>query len=166
MRGFAWALVRWLADRTAPGEEVEMIRRLSDGGPGHVSGVENVIQAAGGSWDALLADFLLALGLDDADLEGEAAGRGIATWDLRDVFAELASNPGTRSNFPLPFPLNPTRIPFGSGSVEFETSASTAAWFRLGDPGEGGAMTLQLAGRAGGGSSTPSAPILAVVRVQ
>ncbi len=166
MRGFAWALVRWLTERVGPAEEAELTRSLSDGGSGHASGAENVLQAAGGSWDALLADFLLALGLDDAGLEGEAAGRGIATWDLRDVFAELSSNPGTRSNFPLPFPLNPARLPFGSGAVEFETSASTAAWFRLADPGDGGSLALRLAGRAGGGSSSPSAPILAVIRVE
>lgn len=166
MRGFSWGLVRWLADRAGPAEEASLTRQLSVGGSGHASGVENVVRAAGGSWDALLSDFLLALPLDDADLEGEAAGRGLATWNLRDVFEQLSRNPGTRSNFPRPFPLAPTRLPFGSGAIEFETSASTVDYFLLDDPGDGGALAFRLHSQSGGGVPASASPILAVIRLQ
>ena len=166
MRGFAWGFVRWLADRAGPAEEAALIRQLSVGGSGHASGVENVLQAAGGSWDALLADYLLALALDDAALGSGGGERGLASWDLPDVFERLASNPGTRSNFPLPYPLSPTRLPFGSASVEFETSASSAAYLRLEDPGDGGSLALRLGGRNGAGIPASASPILAVVRLE
>ncbi len=166
MRGFAWGLVRWLADRAGPAEEAALTRQLSIGGSGHASGVENVLQAAGGSWDELVADYLLALSLDGAGLEDGAGDRGLATWNLRDVFDQLSRNPGTRSSFPRPFPLAPTALPFRSGSVEFETSASTASFFRLEDPGDGGTLTLRLDSQRGGPAPASASPILALVRLE
>lgn len=165
MRGFSWAFVRWLADRTG-GDERQLFRRLSRGGAGHEQGVANVAQATGERWDRLLSDFLMALPVDDAGLEGDAADRGLASWHLPSIFEALARNPGTRSQFPRSAPLQPRRLPFGNASVGFETAASSASYFQLRDSGDGQILALRLASQNGGSVPTTEAPLIGVVRLR
>lgn len=166
MRGFSWGLLRWLVDRHAAGDEEALTRRLSRGGSGHARGVDNVIQAVEESWDQLLTDFLLAVPMDDVETEGEATDRGIPSWHLPSVFEALSQNPGTRTQFPRTFPLQPTRLGFGNASVEFEASASSGTYVRLLDPGDGHNLAFRLSGQDGASLPASVAPVAGIVRLR
>lgn len=166
MRGFAWALVRWLADRDPTVDDAELTRSLSSGGVGAASGIANVEQATGSSWESLLPRFLTSVALDDAGLTGEASERGFATWNLRSVFAGLNRNQVAGGSFPLPFPLAETALGFESTALDFDARPSTAAFVRLSDQGSGRGMAVRLGSQTGGLAPAPSVPTLSVIRTR
>ena len=166
MRGFAWAFVRWLADRDPEADDAALTRALSTGGSGAARGVANVEQAVGGSWESLVSEFQSAVALDDAGLPGEAGNRGFTTWDLRSVFAGLNRNAVAGSSFPLAFPLAETVVPFESTAVEFEARAATAGYVRLQDTRGGRGLAIRLGSQTGGLAPASSVPTLTVVRTR
>lgn len=166
MRGFAWTFVRWLADREAGSDDAELARALSSGGAGAARGVANVEQAVGAPWQALIAEFQTAVALDDAGLPGEAAERGLATWDLRSVFAGLNRNPVAGASFPVAFPLSETVLPFASTSVDFGARPATAGYVRLRDGRGGRGLAIRLGSQSGGLAPASSSPTVTVVRTR
>lgn len=166
MRGFGWAFVRWLADRHAGGDEEELVRALSTGGSGVRRGVANVEAATDDAWESLVPEFLTALALDDAGVQGEAGRRGFSTWNLRSVFEGLHQNRVAGSAFPLAYPLRETVLPFESTAVDFVSHPSTGAYVRLRSPGDGAGIGLTMASQSGGPAPAAAGPTLTVVRVR
>lgn len=165
MRGFAWSFLRWLGDRGPAGAQADLFRRLSRGGPSHLSGIANLEASTGEGWEELVADYRMALPLDDAGVEG-AGGRGIATWNLRSVFAGLNENPSSGASFPFPFPLAVADLPLETTAVDFDVRASTAAYFRISALREARPTALRLTGQGGGPLGSGSAPQLTVTRTR
>jgi NTE family protein len=153
MRGHGWLLVRWLADRFAtPETEAGLIRRLSTGGPSALTGIDNVTAAAGVGWPALLEDFALVPLLEGRDLPAasERASRAqLTTWELRDVYAGLSENPGSRALFPLGYPLDPAVLPFGDALHSLEVEAGTARYMSLTSASSSPALSLSVSGPGG-----------------
>lgn len=165
MRGFAWAFVRWLADQRGDGDEARLVRRLSTGGSGRLTGVDNVESAVGARWSELVADFHAALALDDAEVSDPPSRLRFTTWNLPSVFEGLHENVSAGRNFPVPFPLALTRLPFEPATVDFEAQASTSAFFVLEGARDLPAVSLRLTSQSGGGLSGDS-PYLTVVRLR
>lgn len=164
MRGFAWSFLRWLADRPGSGAEADLFRQLSTGGGAGQRGTANVERAIGQSWETLLTEYRLALLLDDAETAGESDHPSLASWNLRSVFAGLNQNQNTQAVFTVPYPLAVTPLPFGTATVDFETRASTAAFFRL-EGGDGEApLAVGLADQSGGSVPSSAEPEMTLHR--
>ncbi len=166
MRGFAWSLLRWAADREGGGAEPALFRALSRGGASHLSGVENLEQATGEAWTDLLADYRLALALDDAGVEGAPPELSFATWDVRSVFAGLSENPSSGSSFPFRFPLAVTDLPLETTAVDFDVRAGTGAYFRLQNVRDSRPAALRLAGQSRLRLDDRIEPQLSVIRTR
>jgi hypothetical protein len=166
MRGFAWSLLRWAADRTGSDGEPGLFRSLSRGGPSHLAGIENLERATGRAWTDLLAEYRLALALDDAGVEGSPPELGFATWDVRSVFAGLSENPASGSSFPFRFPLAVTDLPLETTAVDFDVRAGTAAYFRLQSTRGSPPAALRLAGQSRRRLDDRIEPQLSVVRTR
>ena len=168
MRGFAWALLRWVADhRTGTSSEVAFFRDLARGGPDLSRGIANIEQATGESWDDLLSGFTLSLAADDDRAPPSTDARyQFPSWNLPDIFQGLHDNPSSGGRFPLAYPLAITSLQFESAAVDFDTRASTAAYFRLRSSTGGPPLALQLASQSGGAPPTSTSPHVLVLRVQ
>ena len=142
-RGFAWIFMRWLGDHEGPSGsgvvpgsgEAALFREIVGGGPTLMTGISNIERAvdevgSGRSWEALLADFLIAPGADDR-AEGAPPRTQILTWDLPDVFQGLHEDDVTRLNFNVPYPLNIESLGFTTVQKQFSVRSSTAKYFSL-----------------------------------
>jgi hypothetical protein len=142
-RGFAWIFMRWLGDHEGPpgsgvvpgSGEAALFREMVGGGPTHMTGIPNIERAvdevgSGRSWEALLADFLIAPGSDDR-AEGAPPRTQILTWDLPDVFLGLHEDDGTRLNFAVPYPLEIEQLGFTTVQDQFSVRSSTAKYYTL-----------------------------------
>ncbi|HKK27126.1 MAG TPA: IPT/TIG domain-containing protein [Gemmatimonadota bacterium] len=168
MRGFAWAFLRWVADhRTGASSEEAFFRDLARGGPNLSRGIANVEQAAGESWDDLLSGFMLSLAADDDRSPSSTDARyQFPSWNLPDIFQGLHDNPSSGARFPLAYPLAVTALRFESAAVDFDTRASTAAYFRLRSSAGGPPpLALQLASQSGGAPPTSTSPHVLVLRL-
>lgn len=167
MRGFAWSLLRQVADERAGGDAAGFFRRLSTGGSASLRGVENLESATGAAWEALLTRYLLGVALDEADVEGRASELGLATWNLRSMFAGLAENPGTGGEFvPSAFPLLVLDLPVESSTLDLDLGASTAAYLRLSSVRDAPPAALRLESQNGGAVPASVVPQLNIVRIR
>lgn len=149
MRGFAWILLRWLADAHAPGDEAALFRRLAEGGPEFLAGIASLEAAVGRPWEELLAGLSLALAADDHP-EGRVQDAGVTTWNLRRAFAQLQAEPGNERLFPPEgYPLAVARLPATATGIGLELGASTARYFRLAREAGSAAAALELLSPAG-----------------
>lgn len=179
MRGMAWLFLRWLADHEAPdagdpatgtglpgsGEE-EFFRELAadgDAAGGLETGIANVEAVTARDWPDLLAEFGLAVAVDD-EVEAEDPRLRVRTWDLRSMYAGLSQNPGGRP-FDRTFPLVPSEIPFGATtSVDFEVQAGGGRYFEVSSAGAG-EVTLRLTDQTGAPLAAGS-PQVAIIRIR
>ncbi len=166
MRGFAWALLRWLADRLGPGAEPAFFRSLASGGSGLSRGIANIEQATGMRWEDLLAQFDLAMALDDQAPAGSNPAYQVTTWNLPSIFQGLHDNPTSGSRFPLAYPLVMTSLGFETGAVDFDVHASTSAYFDMTSDQASPAVAIQLASQSGGAPPASSSPQVLVVRLR
>jgi uncharacterized protein YjdB len=163
--GSGWQLLRWTVDQSGR-PEAEFLKALI--AETTVSGPANLANQAGRSLRDLLADYTLAIALDDHP-SGLVPARPELTmpgWNTRDVFAGLHDDyAGTdvAPYYPTPWPLATTPLDPGDFDVQVEeVRGGGAAFFTLG--GLAGPQLLELLSEAGG----PASPFLgmAVVRVQ
>jgi hypothetical protein len=163
--GSGWLLVRWAMDHsTMP--EAAFSRALVQ--EQNRTGVDNLAARTGRSFRDMLADFTLAMMVDD--YPGGLSTRpelSFPSWNTRDIMNGLFEDySGTTlaQAYPVPWPLADRPLAFG----DFDASVSsirggTATFFRLtGAPGS--RQLLELLGS--GGSAAPSALGVAIVRVQ
>jgi len=164
MRGFAWFLLRWLADRG--GNERALFRDLVGGGQNTVSGIENIERVTGRRWEDLLSEFSVALATDDAGIDELADRFRITTWDFRDVFGALNRNPAAGSLFPLSFPLQAAVLEFETGAADFDVGASTVRYFALVSGLDAPALSMALSTPGGVGLSEAAEPQITIVRTR
>ena len=181
MRGFAWLLLRWFADQYAVGgggllggaAEEEIFRDLAGGGPGRVSGVENLERVAAsvgapGDWEALLAAWTLAPLADD--LPGPLpASTQVTSLHLPDAYAELHRILEGDEPFSHPHPLLATEVgiaPDTDVRVEFELNAATGRYFVLESDGPHAALDVRLTKLAGGRPPASAGVRLVILRAR
>ena len=155
MRGFGWLFVRWLtdhrtsADGTVPGSgEESLIRDLAQADGGLESGVANVEGATGVAFEDLLADFALMMTLDD-DVEGAGGTQVLPTWDLRNMYSQLAAGYSRFQNDFGQYPLEPVEAGFTGRTVDFELRPGAGKHFILSADGPISEVRLELTDPAG-----------------
>ena len=158
--GSGWLFVRWAIDQsslTEPDFVKALIAETSLGG------IDNISARTGRELREMLADFSLAIAIDD-DPSGVVPADpalGFPTWHVRNIYA------GLHEDFPddfVPFPLHERTVGFGNFDVEVESlRGGTASIFRLTGTIQGSQL-LELLSTSGG--AAPSGLGLAVVRVE
>lgn len=167
MRGFAWAFLRWLADRQGVANEPAFFRDLARGGSNQSRGVANIEQATGDKWDDLISAFALSLAADDRAPATTDASYQIATWNLPSIFQGLHDNPSSGGRFPLAYPLALTSLPFETAAVDFDTRSSTDAYFQLTSAADSAPpLAIHLASQSGGVPPTSASPQVLVLRLR
>ncbi len=149
MRGFGLFFLRWLLDHHGGDDPAAFIRALASGGGGQRQGIANVENETGRAWEDLIAEFAMALAVDDTEVQGLDTRYEITTWNLRDMFAALNDNPTAGQRFPVPYPLALAPLGFSTRALDFDLNASTEAYFRLGGSSEAPALAIELFGQDG-----------------
>ncbi len=165
MRGFGWFLTRWLADQSG-GDERALFRSLIGGGQNFVRGIANLERVTSRQWADILSDFAVALATDDSGITDLPAIFEVATWDFRDVFASLNQNTAARSLFPIPFPLQSTRLGFETAALDFDVGASGARYFALASGLDAPALSVSLRRPGGGALNENMKPQITIVRTR
>ena len=146
MRGFSWFLLRWLADQEGGADEQQLFRALTSGGQSRLRGVANVEQAVGTGWEALLADFAVALPVDESNVPTLPERFRILSWDVRDIYENLNRSAASGNAFPVPYPLSVTRLDFETSTLEFDVRASAVQYFSLASDFASPSLALGLSG--------------------
>lgn len=164
--GSGWQWVRWAIDQSGVAEAdfiKALIREPSLTGPA------NLAARAGRSVPELLADFTLALAMDDHP-SGTLPARSQLTmpgWDTRDIFDGLhedySDSPVMADTYPTPWPLASRTVPAGDFSLDVPILRGGAASIVELDSLMG-AQLLELLSEAGG--TAPSSLGLSIVRVR
>jgi hypothetical protein len=162
--GSGWLLVRWAMDHSGMTEDAFSKAIVEEP---NLRGVPNVVARTGRSFPEMLADWTLALAVDDHPT-GVTPARAQLThpsWDVRDIYRGFNTDFGSRENttFPTPWPLVPRAV---SGSAFTTTVAGvrggSASFFDLSAPT--GGQLIELLSSAGG---VPAATLgLSIVRIQ
>jgi len=158
--GSAWALVRWAVDHYAA-DEAAFLRALTQ--EPSLVGPANLSARTGRPFAELLADFMLALALDDRPgFTPQRAELRVPSWHLTDMFAELHDS--QPQAFPRPYPLAPRAVAFGDFTVDVPAlRAGTASIFELSGP-QPAPQLLEVTTQSGG--PPPSTLRLHIVRVE
>jgi hypothetical protein len=157
--GSAWLLLRWALDHSGQSEAAFLRALTQDAGR---SGLQNLQARTGRPWAEMLAEWSLALALDDRPGFAGPAALTVPSWNLRDVFAGLnRDRPGF---FSRTYPLAPRAVAGSFNPVTVPAlRGGTAALFEL-HAGPVGGQLVELTSSAAG---APSANLqLALVRVQ
>ncbi len=149
MRGFGLFFLRWLLDHHGGDDPAAFIRGLASGGGGQRQGIANVERETGRAWEDLIAEFAMALAVDDTEVQGLDTRYEITTWNLRDIFAALNENPTAGQRFPVTYPLALAPLGFSTRALDFDLNASTEAYFRLTGQSEAPALAIELFGQDG-----------------
>jgi hypothetical protein len=157
--GSGWLLVRWAMDHSNLSEAAFSKALVNEP---QLTGVSNLTARAGRSFPDMLADFTLAMAVDDH--EGGISTRPELTfpsWNTRDIMRGL--NQDFPNGYTVPWPLAVRPLTFG----DFDASVTgirggTAAFFRLTGP-SGSRQMLELLSTTG--STAPSGLGVAIVRV-
>lgn len=172
MRGFGWLFVRWLADQhasvsggTVPGTgEESFIRDLAQADGGLSTGIDNVEGVTGASFQDLLADFDVMVAVDD-DVAEAAGAQVLPTWNLRNMYRELAANTG--SGWPYgDYPLNPVESGFTDGVTDFEVRPGPGKHFTISSTGSTPGLELRLTDQTGSALSSGSRARIVVFRAR
>ena len=162
--GSGWAMARWAIDNFA-GDEASFIRALVNGPE---TGVNNIAARTGLTYPEIVADYSLAMFLDD--YPGFVAARAslkLPSWNLRAVMggmnaisAQVNGNP-----WPIAFPLAARLGPNGNFTSDVSALRSgRAAFFDITIAGTGVPQMLELQSTSGG---PPAANVrVSLVRVQ
>ncbi len=162
--GTSWAFVRWVLDHHFS-DESTFLKALID--EPDLSGVNNVVARVGRPYSELLADFSLALALDDrTEFTASRSQFSFTTWNLASLFQGLNSDFANTNPNPFPFahPLQPHQLGFGSfvSSVS-SLRAGTSEFFEISGT-QSGKQLVELRSQ-GGGAPAPTLRI-SIVRVQ
>ena len=87
-RGAAWALLRYTADQFAPTNARALFRRLAAGPD---TGVTNLVQHAGVSFDQIIGGWLIANYADNFGIPNLDARYSYTSWDMRSAVAGAVS---------------------------------------------------------------------------
>lgn len=172
MRGFGWLFARWLADHqtTADGPvpgsgEETLIRDLAQADGSELStGIDNVEGVTGATFRDLLADFDVMVAVDD-DVPAADGQRVLPTWNLRNMYRELAANTG--SGWPFGgYPLNPVVTDFTDGVTDFEVRPGPGKHFTLSSSGSTPELEIRLTDRSGNALSSSAGARIVIFRAR
>jgi len=179
MRGFAWLLLRWIADQSdleaggilgGPAEEA-IFRELASGGPTRATGIENVERVAAArlgssNWRDLVARYALTPLADDAE-GSPTVETQVTSLHLPDIFAGIHSAIPDRDPFRRPYPLVPETISGGSGgtSLDFDLFSSASAYIVV-TTGGGEPVDVRLTTASGGLISSAVLPQIVIQRTK
>jgi len=156
-----WLLVRWAMDHSNI-PEAAFSRALVD--EFSYRGTANLAARAGRPFRDMLADFTLAIAMDDHPSGVTTAPElRFPSWNTRNIMAELHNDIGGDS-FVVPWPLHTRSVSFGNFDVDVGgIRGGTASIFQL----TGAANSRQLIELlSAGGGTAPAALGIAIVRVQ
>jgi hypothetical protein len=103
----AWSLVRFAIDRYGV-SDAAFLTALTQS---TTTGMANIAAVAGVPIEQLIANWGLALYLDDyPGLGNTNPDLQFATWNLRDIYAGLNADPAWTARFNTPYPIVPTSI--------------------------------------------------------
>lgn len=141
-RGATWLLLRWILDHEGPaqGGEQSITRKMVIT---TASGIPNLESAVGKPFAGLVSEWLPALHTDNLGVPGLPARLTIPSWDLRDVYRNLAPND------PGGYPLQPTTLPFTSGTTNFDVKAGSGRFFLVPSAGPSPALSLRFTDQGG-----------------
>ena len=110
--GSAWLFLRYLIDQYAGSDEAAFTKGITQT---TLKGIPNLEARTGKSFATLLADFSLAMALDDAPGSGGLNARyQIPTWNTRNIFTRMNGESWSGSNpFPSAFPLAVRNAQYG-----------------------------------------------------
>lgn len=163
--GSGWQWVRWAVDHSGIAEPdfiKPLIREPTLTGPA------NLADKAGRTIPEMLADYTLALAIDDhpSGTVPDRAQLTLPSWDTRDIFQGLHdayAGTSLASTYPTPWPLATQGLAGGAFQVDVPAvRGGAAALFEL--SGTTGAQLLELLSAAGG--TAPQSLGLAIVRIQ
>ncbi|MEX0907718.1 MAG: hypothetical protein WD054_05260 [Gemmatimonadota bacterium] len=155
--GSAWLFLRWLLDSAARPED-ELLRELTAGAATGIGNMENVF---GRTFEELLPQWATAVLLDDRPLAPQVPGWFIESWDLRSVYSGLNREQPTL--FPTTFPLRVHALSYGNSAAEVSAvRGGGAAFFELSGP-PAGPQALGFSGL--GGTALPSSFRVVIVRL-
>jgi hypothetical protein len=157
----AWSLVRYAIDLYGASEAAFLTALTSS----TTSGPANLANVAGVPFSDLLGGWTLALYADD--YPGLASGSNLLkfqTWNLRDIYGSLNTDPLWRTRFSTPYPITPTPLPFGAFTAQqLGVRGGANAYFEL----SGSATAAQVLNlRATGGGAPSSQLRIAIARLQ
>jgi hypothetical protein len=155
-----WSLVRWAADNYAV-DESQWLRDLVKGGVN--TGLANLAQRTGHSFEEMLADWSLANAVDELPgFKAKRAQLSFPSWNMRDMMTGLASADPTR--FGNASPLYVRAFTFGSASLPVaKLRAFSSSYFSF-EGEQTGSQLFELRGE--NGAALPGALRVAVVRVE
>ncbi len=156
--GSSWAFLRWVIDHHAP-SDAAFLKPLTQ--EGTLSGLNNVIARAGRPFAELLADWSLAMAVDDyPNLTVTRPQLAFPSWQTRDIFLSLNRDfPG----YPRSVPLATRMVQFGNFTTDVTVRGGSAAIFELGGL-QTSTQLLEL--RTSTGGPPPESMRIAIVRVQ
>jgi hypothetical protein len=160
-RGAGWIFLRWTLDQFATDTILgtATTRRLVQTTQ---SGVANVVGATGGNFQTMVAEYLMALYLDDSGFTEPTGRLRLKSWGLRSIFLD----PANQQNFPGGFPLVP-QVSTGNFSRTGTLRAGTGRHLILRQGASGAAIDVHVRKNAAG--SPLDAALLArygIVRTQ
>ncbi len=154
-----WSLVRWAIDHGGASESVFLSRLTQEPA---LRGVENLEARAGRTFADMLAEWTLAMVVDDEPGFTPANARlSMPSWNLRSIFAGLNAD---FTAFTSDFPLGSITRSFGSLAITASTYPGTTSIIELNGTLVG-RQAIEL--KASGSSQNAPAELgLALVRVQ
>jgi hypothetical protein len=156
-----WSLVRYTIDRFGQSDAAFFTQLVN----GTTSGTTNLTTVAGVSLDRLIGGWGLALYADDYPLLGTVnLDASFATWNLRDIYGALNTDPLWSATYTRPYPIAPVALTFGSFVAQRTGIRGGAhAYFELsGTPSSPQLLDV----RALGGGPMPSSLRVAIMRLQ
>lgn len=162
--GTSWAFVRWVLDHHFNDDATFLKALIAEP---HLTGVQNIVARTGRPYADLLADFSLALALDDrAGTTTSRAQFSFPSWNLTALFQGLNTDFSNNNPNPFPFahPLQPRQLGFGSFlSSVAALRAGSSAFFEISGT-QSGKQLIELRSPSGGG---PAASLrISIVRIQ
>ena len=156
--GSAWAFVRWVIDQHAP-NDASFLKPLTQ--EGSLTGLANVTARAGRSFAEMLAEWSLAMAVDDyPGLTSVRPQLTFPSWQTRDIFLALNRD---FQGFPRSVPLATRMVQFGAFGTDVSIRGGTAAIFELSGV-QTAPQLLEL--RTSTGGAPPENIRIAIVRVQ
>ena len=157
----AWSLVRYAIDRFGI-SDADFLTRLTSS---NSAGLNNLATITGATPDQLMGAWGLSLYADDyPGLASPGADIQFPTWNLRNIYAGLNTDPTWGGQYTTPFPMLPVPLGFGSFTAQRTGLRGGAnAYFEL--SGTASAPQLLNVRAMGGGTLSPNLRI-AIARLQ
>lgn len=157
----AWSLVRFAVDRYGASDAAFLTALINSSS----TSTANVAAVAGVPFDQIVGQWSLALYADDyPGLTNASNDIQFRTWNLRDIYGALHSDPLWASRFATTYPIQPTALSFGAFTAQqLGVRGGANAYFEL----SGAAASTQLLSLRGiGGAAASTLLRIAIARLQ